>query len=60
MAKCEHRDGWHLIESDVVVINTEYYNEDFEAEFGCNHLGCNERKIFKFDIKNIEEIKKRR
>lgn len=51
---CNHKDGWILKEE--IVVNSEIDNDNFEAEFVCNHLGCGEKKKFKFDVTNLEEV----
>jgi hypothetical protein len=56
---CDHKDGW-ILKTEIVISDgkSEFGNDDFHAEFVCNHLGCNEKKTFKFDITNVEEVKK--
>jgi hypothetical protein len=55
MKKCKHLDGWLLFRGSLV-IDPNQMNEDYEAEFICNHIDCRTIKKFKFDIKNIEEM----
>lgn len=51
---CNHTDGWNLV--DTLTINPDYNsNQNWALLFACNHLGCNERKAFTFDITNIQE-----
>lgn len=51
---CKHLDGW--LYNGSLVIDPNQMNEDFEAEFICNHSDCQAIKKFKFDIKNIDEV----
>jgi len=54
---CEHKDGWVLLDADdLEAINPDLTNDNLEATFECNSIGCVKRKTFKFDIVNVEEI----
>lgn len=55
---CKHLDGWVLKEEIVINPDPLKSNDNIEAEFECNTIGCNKRKKFKFDIILIEEVKK--
>ena len=55
---CKHNDGWYLSDGEYFVINLEQNNDNLEALFTCNTIGCKEIKKFRFEIINIEEAKK--
>ena len=52
---CKHDDCW-ILKEEIVVSTT--WDENFEADFQCNHLGCKEIKRFKFNVSNLEEVKR--
>jgi hypothetical protein len=50
---CEHENGW-VINEPIAVSPDEH--EEHIAECKCNNIGCNEKRMFKFDIINVRKI----
>lgn len=55
MKPCGHKDGW--VSCEEIVISENMTNDGIIATFICNTLNCHQKKRFKLDITNIEEVK---
>ena len=53
--QCEHKDGWNTTET-ICIGDVDVWGTDIEVECECNHLGCGERRTFKFDITCLGEV----